>query len=84
VDLLRHGDGGSAAAVELHRLGSGQGGEFVVHYSTTEGDPITDYLRVTPNGTTEIYTDSTQDERGDKKWSYGTCGNPESVLDVVC
>lgn len=63
---------------------TGDGGELIVRYPTVEGDPITDYRRVTTTGTTEIYTDSTQDEFGEKKWSYGKCDEPKSVLDVVC
>ena len=63
---------------------TGEGGELIVHFMTVEGDPITDYRRVTTQGTTEIYTDSTQDEFGSKKWSYGNCHEPKSVLDVVC
>lgn len=63
---------------------TGVGGELIVHYLTVEGDPITDYRRVTTEGTTEISTDSTQDEFGSKKWSYGKCDEPKSVLDVVC
>lgn len=69
----------------LHEgMRTGKGGELIVHYPTVEGDPITDYRRVTTKGTTEIYTDSTQDEFGEKKWSYGKCDEPQSVLDVVC
>ena len=69
----------------LHRgIDSGRGGELVVHYPTAEGDPITDYLRVTTKGTTEIYTDSTRDENSDQRWSYGRCANPGPTLDFVC
>jgi hypothetical protein len=63
---------------------SGRGGELIVHYPSTEGDPLTDYLRVTTSGTTEIYTDSREDENSDKKWSYGQCDNPGRHLDFVC
>jgi hypothetical protein len=75
-----------ASGIECLRKGSesGQGGELVVHYPTTEGDPLTDYLRVRPDGTTEIYTDSRKDKNSDKDWSYGKCDQPESILDFVC
>lgn len=46
---------------------------------TLEGDPITEYYRVTPTGATEIYVDATEDEFGDQKWSFGQCAQPTTV-----
>lgn len=63
---------------------SGRGGELVVHYRTAEGDPITEYLRVTTERTAEVYTDSTQDEFSGQDWSYGRCDHPGRALDRVC
>jgi len=63
---------------------SKDGGELIVHFPTVEGDPVTDYYRVNPDGSTEVYTDSTHDENSDQKWSYGSCDEPTSVLDVAC
>lgn len=63
---------------------SGNNGELIVHFHTTEGDPVTEYQRVTPTGTTEVYTDSTKDTNSDKKWSYGSCEDPGSALDFAC
>ena len=65
-------------------IDSGRGGELTVRYPTTEGDPITDYSRVTPDGSTEVYTDSTEDAFSDQKWSFATCNQPKTVLDVNC
>jgi hypothetical protein len=65
-------------------LDSGLGAELRVTYSTVEGDPITDYYRVTPEATAEIYTDATQDNFGDKRWHYSECKQPQTVLDVNC
>jgi hypothetical protein len=73
---------------ELECLGralkAGRSAELAVQYPTAEGDPITDYYRVLSDGTTEVYTDSTEDANSDKKWSFATCDQPKSVLDVNC
>lgn len=63
---------------------SGEGAELVVTYPTVEGDPITDYYRVLPGGTTEIYTDATVDAATSAGWTYGECAEPASALDPVC
>ena len=60
------------------------GAELKVQSPTVEGDPITEYYRVTPTGTTEIYVDATEDEFGDQKWSFAQCAQPTTVLDVNC
>jgi hypothetical protein len=65
-------------------LGAGRGAELTVRYPTTEGDPITDYYRVVADGTTEVYTDSTQDANSDERWSFADCDQPGSVLEVNC
>jgi hypothetical protein len=72
--------------IECLRAGrdSGRGGELRIRYPTVEGDPITEYYRVTPKGTTEVYTDATNDPNGDQRWHYGRCDRPKSVLDVAC
>src|SRR4051794_19638687 len=49
-------------------LDSEQGAELKVRSGTTEGDPITEYHRVTPTGATEIYVDATEDQFSDRKW----------------
>ncbi len=56
-------------------LDSGEGAELTVTYPTVEGDPITIYRRVTPTGTVEVYTDSTEDNFGQHRWTYKTCEN---------
>ena len=65
-------------------LDSGEGGELRVEYPTVEGDPITAYYRVTPDGGTEIYEDSTADPNGSQEWSFGSCPTPAGALDVAC
>lgn len=44
--------------------------------SHVEGDPITEYYRITSRRTTEIYIDSTQDRNSDQKWSFAQCEKP--------
>jgi hypothetical protein len=65
-------------------LSSGAGGELVVTFLTTEGDPITEYLRVTPARTTEVYSDASKDRFSDGKWSFAQCPEPTSALDTSC
>ena len=63
---------------------SGEWAELKVVSFTDEGDPITRYYRVTPDRTTEVYTDSTEDEFGDQSWSFEACERPKTALDVRC
>jgi hypothetical protein len=65
-------------------LDDGEGAELKVRFPTVEGDPITEYYRVTPAGGTEIYVDSTQDAFGAQEWSFARCDRPTTVLDVNC
>jgi hypothetical protein len=77
-------DGKTEVACLGRAIESGRGAELTVRYPTTEGDPITDYYRVTPDGSTEVYTDSTEDAFSDQKWSFATCERPTTALDVNC
>lgn len=77
-------EGRSELACLRAALDSGEGAELKVEYPAVEGDPVTEYYRVTPAGTTEVYVDSTEDEFSDQKWSFAECDQPESVLDVNC
>ena len=63
---------------------SGRGAELIVRSYTIEGDPITSYWRVTPDGSTEAYQDSTKDAFGDQKWSFAVCDDPEPVIELAC
>jgi hypothetical protein len=63
---------------------SGAGGELVLTSLTTEGDPIIEYRRVMPTGTTEVYTDATKDKFGDGRWQFGSCDRPTSAMDSDC
>lgn len=64
------------------------GGELTVTNYTTEGDPVTTYYRVRPDGASEQYTDSTQDSFGSETWSYSRCRQPpigaEDELPTSC
>jgi hypothetical protein len=75
--------GHAVACLEAART-SGAGGELVLTYLTTEGDPIVEYRRVTRAGTTEVYTDATNDKFGDRRWLYGSCATPTSALGGAC
>jgi hypothetical protein len=77
-------DGQEEVACLQRALESRTGAELKVRYPTTEGDPVTDFYRVTATGSTEVYTDATQDGFGDRKWSFASCEDPESALDVNC
>lgn len=77
-------DGKEGVACLERAMDSGRGAELAVRYPTVEGDPVTEYYRVTPDGSTEVYTDSTLDAFSDQKWSFATCDAPKTVLDVNC
>jgi len=47
--------------------------EFISTRPTIEGDPITSIYRVLPDGSVEVFIDSTQDTFGSGKWSHATC-----------
>jgi hypothetical protein len=64
-------------------LTDGQGAELVVVSPTIEGDPVTDYRRVLPDGSTEVWTDMTEDEHGGG-WDHGTCATPSGPLESAC
>ena len=76
--------GRSEVACLRAAFNSGRGAELKVVSPTVEGDPITEYYRITSSRTTEIYIDSTQDQNSDQKWSFAQCKKPTSVLDVNC
>jgi hypothetical protein len=76
--------GGSEFACLRAAFKSGDGAELKVVSPTVEGDPVTEYYRVNPSRTTEIYVDSTEDPNSDQSWSFAQCEQPESVLDVNC
>ncbi|MDR7253981.1 hypothetical protein J2X46_002971 [Nocardioides sp. BE266] len=45
---------------------------------------MTDYYRVTARGSTEVYTDASQDAFSDGNWSFASCDDPDSALEVNC
>ncbi len=77
-------DGKTELACLQRAHDSGAGAELSVRELTTEGDPITIYYRVTADGSTEAYIDSTHDAFGSRRWSFASCDEPETVLDVDC
>jgi len=77
-------EGKTELACMERAMDAGRGAELAVRYTTTEGDPVTEYFRVTPDGSTEVYIDSTQDAFSDQKWSFAACDQPNTVLDVSC
>ena len=77
-------DGPAALACLQRALDSGRGAELIVRHPTTEGDPVTSYHRVTAEGSTEVYIDSTQDAFSDGTWSFASCDRPETAIDVNC
>ncbi|GAB3775258.1 hypothetical protein GCM10027600_39320 [Nocardioides ginsengisegetis] len=64
----------------LMAMRSGEGGEFVLTRPTTEGDPITTYYRVLPDGTFETYVDNTADHYGSGRWEYRRCSTRSPSL----
>jgi hypothetical protein len=60
---------------------TGKAAELRVARFTQEGDPVTEYYRVTDEGTTEVYVDSSKDPNSDEKWSFNSCDNPKSAVD---
>lgn len=47
--------------------------EFISTYPTIEGDPITSIYRVLPDGSVEIFIDSTRDRFGSGSWLHVSC-----------
>lgn len=75
-------EGGEKLACLTAAFDSGMAAELKVKQFTQEGDPVTEYYRVTDKQTTELYVDSTKDPNADKKWSFGGCDKPKTALDV--
>lgn len=65
-------------------VASHRGAELTVTYGTTEGDPITAYFRVTPDGSFEVYTDATKDTFGSQRWEYLDCGHTAPAPSPRC
>ncbi|WP_157987141.1 hypothetical protein [Streptomyces atratus] len=65
-------------------LESGESAELKVTHPTVEGDSIREYYRLTPQGRLEVYTDSTDDQYSDQKWSFAKCYAPEWLAEISC
>ena len=50
------------------------GAELAISTPTTEGDPIVNYVRVNPDGTSKVFIDPTADKfGGGQGWMFSTC-----------
>ena len=65
-------------------LDAGETAELKVSFPTVEGDPIHEYYRLNPDGTLELYIDSTDDANSDQKWSHTDCYSPEWLPEIEC
>lgn len=56
-------------------VAAGKGAELAVSAPTVEGDPIIYYLRVNPDGTSELYVDNSADRYAGSGsgWQHSTC-----------
>lgn len=77
-------DGRDEVSCLERALESGTGAELTIRYPTVEGDPVTEYYRVTPSGSTEVYTDATQDAFDDGASHFASCDDPGSAQEVTC
>lgn len=60
-----------------------KGAELKVTSPTLEGDPIRKYIRITPDGMLEIYTDTASD-RFSQQWYYTRCQPPAGLSHLRC
>ena len=51
----------------------GESAEAVAAYSTAEGDPIVNYIRVLGPGRVEVFIDTTADTFGPQQWTHRVC-----------
>ncbi|WP_166021842.1 hypothetical protein [Streptomyces chilikensis] len=65
-------------------LERGDGAKLAVAHPTVEGDPVRGYHRLTPRGGLEVYTDSTDAPRSDRKWSFSACHAPGWLPEIPC
>lgn len=74
-EVLGQGDAGDAEARSclLEAFREGRGAELVSTRPTIEGDPVTRYVRVHPNGVVEIFVDATRDRFGSGEWERLRC-----------
>ncbi len=68
----------------LKESASGRGGEMVVYTTTTEGDPVYTYVRVTPQRRMEIYVDPSLDSFGSREWTYESCSVEDASFRQGC
>jgi hypothetical protein len=82
--LTKCASGQAHAACLRAALRTGVGVEAAVSLLTEEGDPLRYYMRVTPNGEIEMFTDTTEDKFGPREWSYSECRHLSDVLALAC
>lgn len=62
----------------------GKGAELVISRLTQEGDPVVSYLRTMPGQDgVEVFTDSTKDSYGSKKWTRSVCKRFDAATSQV-
>ena len=64
--------------------GAGAGAGAVLSFTTVEGDPIRNYVRVLPSGKVETFSDGSQDRFGTGRWLFRRCANVEQALSLSC
>jgi hypothetical protein len=66
----------------LDAFEAGRGAELISTLVTIEGDPITQYIRVHPDATVEIFVDATRDAFGSGTWERLICRRLSSVAEA--
>jgi len=65
-------------------LRHGKGAELTITRTTVEGDPVREYYSLSPQGTLQLYVDSTDDRFGARKWTVDHCFTPPWLAHVNC
>ncbi|MEU1973368.1 hypothetical protein ABZ477_17070 [Microbacterium sp. NPDC019599] len=78
---LDQGDSIPSDALDCVADAGDDGAELVVVAPTVEGDPITTYYRILPQGGWEVFTDMSEDSFGGG-WSHALCPDAVSMDDM--
>lgn len=79
---LAQGDQIPAENLDCLESAGAEGAELAVTRPTTEGDPVTEYYRVLPDGGWEAYLDGSMDRYGGQWW-YTDCPDAEAIEDLA-
>lgn len=63
----------------LEAFQSGGGGELRRDFKTPQGNPVTEILRVLPDGSVEVFVDATRDVEGSGRWERRVCDGVAAV-----